>query len=218
MAGNTGQLDFLAIDDDGFIGAEGMPFFREPYDCMGCLCNAGMALKTEIIYARLEQSWPVCCMRLMAFHTETGGDDRMNHLFVELRAVMAGKTQGRQFVTKQSFIVRLMGLMTGHAHGCLDRRMYNLMPHNLVLAMTAKTDIRNLFQKEFLRPGSVGSMARGALSVVNRAMNPVFAGNHRLVMTGKAEVRRLGDEKFFIYAAVRFVAGRAHTAGNRRMN
>lgn len=182
------------------------------------LRNAGMALKAEIIYACLEQSWPVCCMRLMAFHTETGGDNRMNHLLGELCAVMTGKAKGRQFITKQPFIVRLMGVMTGHAHCCLDRRMYNLMTHNLVFAMTPETDIRNLFQKELLSPGSVRSMTPGALSVIYRTMNPVLAGDHRLVMTGKAEVRGLGDEELFIYAAVRFVAGRAHAAGHRRMN
>jgi hypothetical protein len=218
MAGDTGQLALLAVYHDCLLAFKRMPGFFESYNRMGRLSNAWMAFKAEIIDLCLEKSRFIRCMRLMAFHAETRGDDRMNHLFAELRIVMAVKAKGRQFVTKQPFIVGLMRLMAGHAHGCLDRRVYNLLPQNLVLAMAAKADIRNLFQKELLRPGSVRRMAPDALAVVDRAMNPVFAGNHRLVMTGKAEVGRLGDEELFIFAAVRPVTGRAPAAGYRRMN
>jgi hypothetical protein len=95
----------------------------------------------------------------MAFHAETGGDNRMNYLFCELRTVMAVKTEVRQFVTKQPFMVRLMRLMTGHAHCCLDRRVYYLMTHNLVLAVASEADIRNLIQEELLCPGCMRCMA-----------------------------------------------------------
>jgi hypothetical protein len=45
MAGNAGQLDFLAIDDNGFLGLEGMPSSPKRPDCVISLGNAGMAFE-----------------------------------------------------------------------------------------------------------------------------------------------------------------------------
>ncbi len=218
MAAGAGKLFLLSVDHVCLLAVERMPGAREASNRMGPLGNTGMTLQADVIDRSIEQCLSFRSMRLMAFHAETGDDDRMNNFGIELGAVVAGEAQVRHLLTKQPFKVRLMGLMTGYAHCRLDRRVFHLLAHDLVPAVAAETDIRNFFQQKLGPCGSMGCMAPGALTVIHRTMDPVFAGEKRFVMAEEAEIRRCREQKLPVLAAVRVVAGSAHASCDGGMN
>lgn len=141
----------------------------------------------------------------MAYRTETGVNDRMKNLFFKFSTIMAIEAEVWQLLAKQSLMIGPVGLMTGQALRCFNRRMNHLQSHNFILTVTSETDFRNLIKKKSPCLRSVRRMTPETLTIVDRSVNPVPSGEEVFIVAHETEIRRLCYKELINFAAVRFV-------------
>jgi len=165
-----------------------------------------MAPQAEVIYRHIQHGPPEGRMRLMAYHTQARRDDRMHVLVREHRLVVAVVAEVRQLFPEQPFEIRLMRLMTGHAHARGNRRMLYLQPHDLAFAVAFEADVRDLVAEQLFTLPCMGVMAHHTLPVVNRAVHPEFSSKESFIMADEAELGRGPQKQFIRLSAVRVMA------------
>jgi hypothetical protein len=72
----------------------------------------------------------------------------MDVLIGKDRIVVAAIAEVRDLFPKQSLEIRLMRLMTIHAHPAGNRRMLELKPHDLLFTMASEADLGNLVPEQ----------------------------------------------------------------------
>lgn len=157
-------------------------------------------------------------MRLMTDHTKTCRNNRMDILVGKDRPVVAAIAEVRKLCAKQSLEIRLMGLMTIHAHSAGHRRMLELKPHDLALTVAPEAYVWDLIPEQLSALPCMWVMAQQTLPVVNRSMHPEFSSKERFIVTDETELGSGLQEQFFHLSAVRIMARGAHASSHRRMD
>jgi len=75
------------------------------------------------------------------------------------RIVVAAVAEVRNLLPKQSLEIRLMRLMTIHAHPAGNRRMLELKPHDLLFTVASEADVGNLVPEQLIALPCMGVMA-----------------------------------------------------------
>jgi hypothetical protein len=83
----------------------------------------------------------------------------MDILLGKDRIVVAAVAEIRNLFPQQSLEIRLMRLMTIHAHPAGNRRMHELKSHDLLFTVASETDFGNLVPKQLCALSRMGVMA-----------------------------------------------------------
>ena len=137
---------------------------------------------------------------------------------VQFRVGMAGVADRVHPVFQHILEIRAVGIMTGCAHICIERRMGVLAFLRFFrLFMAGKTKLPVLCQKHFLVLGGMGGMAgQAALSGGDCGMGD--GSLFSLVrMAAETQLVAFIGEEFRVLRIMRVVAGKAHAALERRV-
>jgi len=138
----------------------------------------------------------------------------MGEAFLELTLVVASEAEGRRALPEKLVVIRLMRVMTGHAHAGRNWRVRNVvLEFALVVAVEAYvTRTEHLVLVARVRVVTCRAHARS-----NGRVNVFRTGEPLFVVAQEAEFRRFGPEKLFVVALMRLVARRTQPGRNGRM-
>ena len=166
---------------------KGMSLSRNPRAGMRLFENALMAIFAENVN-RLPEEFPVPCrMSLVAFHALAVLDRRMNHRPYVLGFPMTVQAEGRHCHIKQLIVIRLMRLVTLHAHTLVCWAMF--VPFSeLLTVMAFGAEIWHVGVEQLTCNRGVRVMACGAQAFFNGRVYYPLAGETLLAMTIEANV------------------------------